>query len=181
MTLIPRKVAGHAEPRKRCKLLSRYQTASTRHVRNSTRSSACQPFAMLHIAWLQVHAKRFGYSAVLAAIFVLATCSRVISQHEGVSSANVARSTVHGGLVNGTNAGSSDGFTTVTVDGRTKTIGATSAGADGLNTSSIDILSSVDPPVINPPQSDPTAGVPAPPVVSPPGAISPPGSAGKVS
>ena len=136
---------------------------------------------MLNIAWLQVHTQSFGYSTAQAAILVLATCSRVTSQRGGVSSANVAGSSVRGGLVNGTTASSFDGFATVTVDGRNKTIGATSAGADGLNTSSIDILSSVDPPVINPPQSDPTTGVPAPPVVSPPGAISPPGSAGKVS
>ena len=136
---------------------------------------------MLSIACPQVHGPSVGYAAVQTAIFVLATSTSVTSQRGNVSAANVAVSSVRGGLVNVTTGGSSPGFATFTVDGRNKTIGATSAGADGLNTSIIEFLSSIDPPVMNPPESDPTAGVPAPPVVSPPEATAPPGPAGELS
>ena len=95
--------------------------------------------------------------------------------------ANVPVSSVRGGQVNLTNAGNSHSFATVTVDGRNKTIGATSAAADGLNTTIIDFMSSIDSPVINPPESDPTAGVPAPPVISPSDATAAPGPAGELS
>jgi hypothetical protein len=135
---------------------------------------------MLSIAWLQVHAHSVGHAAVHAAILVLSSASGVIGQRGSVSAANVAVSSVRGGLVNATTGGGSPDFATVTVDGRNKTIGATSAGVDGLNTTSIEFLSSIDPPVMNPPESDPTAGVPAPPVVSPPDATAPPGPAGEL-
>ena len=139
----------------------------------------CAPFATLSIAWLQVHPPSFGYAAVQAAIFVLATSSTGVSQRNATSAANVAVSSVRGGLVNLTTAGNARGFATVTVDGRNKTIGATSAGGDGINTTIVEFISSIDPSVINPTESDPTEGVPAPPVVSPPDSTAPPGPAGE--
>ena len=148
-------------------------------VENCTSMSAYAPFAMLSTAWLQVHAQSVGYAAVQAAIFALSSPSSVIGQRRSVTAANVTMSSVRGGLVNVTTGGGSPGFATVTVDGRNKTIGATSAGADG-HTTIIDFLSSTEPPVMNPLASDPTAGVPAPPVVSPTNATAPAGPAGEL-
>lgn len=131
--------------------------------------------------WFQIRAPSIGYATVLAAILALTASSSVTSQRGNVSASNVDVSSVGGGLVNLTSASSGNGFTNVTADGRKKTTGATSAGADDSNTPVADILSSTDPPVVNPPESEPTAGVLAPPVVSSPDATAPPGSAGELS
>ena len=65
-----------------------------------------------------------------------------------------------------TTRGNAQGFVTVAVNGRTKPIGSTS-GTPSSNATILDLVTSLEPPMLNPVSSDPTTGVPAPSIVSP--------------
>lgn len=111
----------------------------------------------------------------MATLLLLASSSIAVAQ-PSVATANISISSEDGGRVNVTTEGNSTGLVTVSVDGRNKTIGATSMGTGSSNSTLVEIPASRPPPVMSPPDSDPTTGVPAPPVVSPPEDDAPPGS-----
>lgn len=75
------------------------------------------------------------------------------------------------------------GLSDVTVDGADTSIGESDAGSTAINntTGNTDVLLSTTPTVINPPEFDPTTGVPAPPVASRVVSTTPPGQAGRSS
>eukprot|EP00892_Ulva_mutabilis_P004523 jgi/Ulvmu1/2442/UM135_0002.1 len=85
-------------------------------------------------------------------------------------------SSVDGGQVSLTTTGNAMGFATVTIDGRPKTIGATSIDGDS-NATMLEFMASLEPPVVVEAVADPTEGVPAPPVVSATEAGGPPSPA----
>eukprot|EP00892_Ulva_mutabilis_P007290 jgi/Ulvmu1/4933/UM204_0005.1 len=123
----------------------------------------------------KVAAARSGEAASLSTLLLLATAS-VATAQPSIATANIRISSSNGGTANLTADGNSGAFATVSINGRNKTIGATSTGeGTGMpNVTFVDLFGSDPPPVMSPPDSDPTTGVPAPPVVSPPDDMAPP-------
>eukprot|EP00892_Ulva_mutabilis_P007287 jgi/Ulvmu1/4930/UM204_0001.1 len=119
---------------------------------------------------------RRGEAASLATLLLLAAVTATSAQ-PSISRASIVVSNSNGRL-NVSADGNSRGFATVSIDGRNKTIGATSTGeGTGIpNSTFFEFFGSFPPPVMSPPDSDPTTGVPAPPVVSPPDDMAPPTS-----
>ena len=109
-----------------------------------------------------------GYPAMcLPSLLLLATASSVAAQNGGsIATATVDLSNARGQQVNTTTRGSAQGFATVAVNGRSKPIGSTSSTTTS-NATILDIITSLEPPMLNPVSSDPTTGVPAPSIVSP--------------
>eukprot|EP00892_Ulva_mutabilis_P007292 jgi/Ulvmu1/4935/UM204_0007.1 len=118
---------------------------------------------------------RSAEAASLSTLLLLATAS-VTSAQPSIATATIVISSSNGGTANLTADGNSNAVATVSVNGRNKTIGATSTGeGTGMpNVTFVDLFGSDPPPVLSPPDSDPTTGVPAPPVVSPPDDMAPP-------
>ena len=102
---------------------------------------------------------------ICKALALFAVAAQMATAQPTVATGSVRHSTIKGGRVNLISSGDATGSASVTVDGRIKNIGSTSQpNGTAANMTDIDAVRGT--PMMSEVKSDPTVGIPAPPVTS---------------